>query len=161
MGRPAVEELDIRLKIRVSDDARFTSAYRDRAPDCAFWSLSIESEADEFVAWYALCLTEGIMSMNSAQIRRDQKQVLVRLADALPKLKRVWFWAKAPGLYDGDKSAVAEPSCWQWDALSNFRMAWTVDRSQDGENVYFREDGLEGPHPRSGQKRSIHPARLP
>lgn len=143
------------------DDARFVSGYGERAPDFAFWNLSTEDEAESFVAWYAACLTGSTDVMSHDQIRQDQKQVLARLADVLPNLKKVWFWAKTPGRDGHYESALKMSSCWQWDALSSFRMAWTVDRFQNGERLYQREDdSLEGPHPRHGQKRTIHPARL-
>lgn len=155
-----VEELDIRLKIRLPDDARFISQYRDRSPDCKFWNTSMDYEAEEYVAWYAACLTESTDVMDHDQIRQDQAQVLARLAEALPNLKKVWFWAKTPGRYDEVPSHLVKSSHWQWESMSSFRMAWTIDRSGDGAMVYRREDCLEGSHPRSGQKRLIHPARL-
>lgn len=162
----SVQELDIRLNIRVPDACETFRSYGYdlfliEAHECNSKHID-QDPIDRAVKHYAA----SVMGLNTdfanhQAVWHNQLQVLYRLADALPNLRKVWFWAKLPRHWDAEqeKCRVRFPSCWEWNLLASFRIGWSIDRAEDGSKVYRRDTLVDGPDLYSGQQRFIRPQR--
>lgn len=97
-----MEELDIRLKIHVANAFEIWRSYevpwRGFIPEheCNT-AAQDEDRIERAVKHYVASLTgHNPDFVNHHDVLHDQRQVLCRLADALPNLRKVWFWAKLP-----------------------------------------------------------------